>query len=71
MTNIRIPESVTKIDDSTFEGCSGLTSITIPKSVTKIGDRAFYGCENLTIITPSGSYAETYAIENNIPVKNP
>ncbi|MBL6845232.1 MAG: leucine-rich repeat protein [Limisphaerales bacterium] len=32
MTSITIPESVTSIDDSAFENCSGLTSITIPQA---------------------------------------
>lgn len=33
--------SVTKIGESAFDGCTGLTSINIPNSVTKIGWRAF------------------------------
>jgi hypothetical protein len=50
-----------------FGECSNLTSITIPNGVTKIGSDAFSGCDNFTIYGYSGSYAETYAIENNIP----
>ena len=43
--------SVTSIENSAFEGCTGLTSITIPSSVTKIYAGAFSGCTDLTSIT--------------------
>ena len=51
-TALRIPKSingfaVTKIGDSAFDGCEGLTSIGIPGSVTEIGDHAFKGCKAL------------------------
>ena len=39
-----IPEGLTSIGDSAFEGCSSLTSIEIPESVTSIDDSAFEGC---------------------------
>ncbi len=46
---------------------AAITSVTLPDSVTRIGECAFLGCEYLTIHAPAGSYAETYAKENNIP----
>ena len=49
--NTIIPNSVTKIGNSAFRGCTGLTEITIPNSVTSIGDFAFESCSGLKEIT--------------------
>ncbi len=49
--NTDIPDSVTRIGDRAFYGCTGLTTITIPNSVTSIGVSAFWGCTGLTSIT--------------------
>ena len=46
-----IPNSVTLIRNSAFNGCSGLTSVTIPNSVPSIGSGAFSGCSGLTTVT--------------------
>lgn len=51
LTYIDVPESVTSIGRSAFEGCHELWHITIPDSVTKIGAYAFYNCSRLTYIT--------------------
>ena len=51
ITDLVIPNSVTRIGSYAFWGCSGLTSVTIPNSVTSIGSLAFLGCSGLTSVT--------------------
>ena len=47
LTNVIIPNYVTRIGSYAFRDCSSLTSVTIPDSVTSIGDYAFKGCYKL------------------------
>mgnify|MGYP003398045792 FL=1 len=67
LTNITIPSSVTSIGYGAFEDCTSLTSITILDSVTSIGKYAFWNCDNLTIYGYENSYAQEYALNNDIP----
>ncbi len=50
VTNLEIPNGVSRINNGIFYGCSNITSVTIPKSVTKIGYKAFEECNNLVSI---------------------
>ncbi len=67
LTSVVVPDGVTSIDSYAFSSCDDLTSVTIPKYVTNIGSNAFYGCSLLTIYGYTGSSAETYASDNDIP----
>ena len=55
ITELVIPDSVTKIGNYAFDGCTSLTSVVIPDSVTKIGTYAFCGCSKLTSVTINGT----------------
>ena len=62
-----LQEGTTSIQDGAFSGCTALQSIVIPASVTAIGTDVFAGCpEELVLSGPAGSFAETYAKEQNI-----
>ena len=66
LTTVSIEAGVTTIGDAVFAYCKNLTSIEIPSSVTSIGEKVFSLCNNVTIYAPSGSYAQTFAEENDI-----
>ena len=67
LRSVEIPSSVTAIGRWAFFLCEALEDLWIPASVTEIHSRAIVDCPKLTIHAPAGSYAETYAKENNIP----
>ena len=50
ITSLDLPNSLTSIGASAFEGCTGLTSVYLPDSLTSIGAFAFMGCTGLTSI---------------------
>ncbi len=50
ITELTFPDTLTRIGNYVFTGCSGLTSVTIPNSITSIGRGAFSGCSGLTSI---------------------
>ena len=56
-TEYTIPNTVKRIDDDAFHGCS-IASITIPESVTSIGTWAFLRCWNLTSVTIPNSVTD-------------
>ena len=49
LTDVVIPNSLTKIGDRAFS-YSGITSVTIPSSITEIGEDAFAFCEHLHVV---------------------
>ncbi len=67
LEKVILPASVAEIGQNAFSSCQKLNEIRISANVTAIGEGAFWNCPNLTIYAPAGSYAETYAKENNIP----
>ena len=67
LQTLTIPDGVEAIDYGAFWRCESLSELRIPASVNNISSNAIYHCPKLTIYAPAGSYAETWAKENNIP----
>jgi len=49
MTAIKLPASVTQLDDYCFQYCSSVPTLTLPTSVVEISGSAFTGCKFKTI----------------------
>lgn len=60
LTEIFLPEALTTIGNSAFEGNTGLTTLTLPGRVTHIGQNAFANCTALESVTiePSATNAQ-------------
>ncbi len=66
LKEVILPEKLSEISAYSFNDCNNLERIYIPESVIEISAFAFEGCTKLMTITgKSGSYAETYAINND------
>ena len=80
LISIELPNGIVSIGELAFYDCASLKSINIPNSVTSIGNDAFLvnayddeaGASYVTTVEAihceQGSYAETYAKANNIPI---
>ena len=65
---ISIPENVMGLGMFSFANCEKLKKVTFcGNNCTEIDETAFRNSTNVVIHAPAGSYAETYAKENNIP----
>lgn len=72
LETVVIEEGVEKIDVRAFSSCEELKTAAIPSSVTQIGEKAFNNTNDALVLTVQpGSYAESYAKENNIAYVNP
>lgn len=67
METIYIPEKVERIRAMVFSRCKNLKHIHLTQNINTIDRWAFSDSPDLIIYAPAGSYAETYAKENNIP----
>lgn len=57
-----------RIESKAFANCVNLRSVKIDCDVTYIADDAFEECSDMTIYCAKGSYVDSYAKKNNIPV---
>lgn len=66
---VEIQEGTRIVESGIFRDRRNLYSLVIPESVELIGDDALAGCLNVTVYAKSESYAEKYALDNSIPVR--
>ena len=64
LTTVQLPYSLNTIDKYAFADCPSLSYVMIPNSVNYINPTAFYNCPNLVIYCYTGSYAQSFAIDN-------
>ena len=50
LKTVILPNTITKISEKTFKGCSSLTAITLPSELTDIDANAFEDCSNLAYV---------------------
>ncbi len=55
INSVVVPDTVTRIGKSAFEGCKNLTYVRIPDSVEYLGESAFSCCTSLTEFTLPGA----------------
>lgn len=55
LTSVKLPETITKIGNSAFEGCTSLKEVVMHEGLKELGAYAFKGCSNLAEISlPDG-----------------
>ena len=70
LKEIVLPYRMQTIGAKAFNACTTLTDVTIPRSVISIGSQVFSYPAKMTIYGIAGTYAETYANDNNIKFVN-
>ena len=66
VTSVVLPETVRSIGVLAFGNMYGLTDLHVPQGVSMIGDNAFRGSGQVTLSVAASSYAELYAVNQNI-----
>ncbi len=66
LTTVKIGNRVEVIPAYAFTGCDNLKKVYIPDIVINIDPLAFDGCGKVAIVCKNGSYANVYAVQNNI-----
>lgn len=66
LISVTIPNSITNIEDYTFNGCERLQKVALPETIVQIGNFAFSYCVSLTSIAIPSSvkYIGVYAFDN-------
>ncbi|MBE5922999.1 MAG: hypothetical protein E7271_00845 [Lachnospiraceae bacterium] len=66
LVSVVLPQQITKVDEFAFGNCTKFTDVTMNRNVTSAAVNAFSYPAKLSIHGVSGTYAETFANDNNI-----
>ncbi|RKI36078.1 hypothetical protein D7V96_26245, partial [bacterium D16-59] len=67
LESIVLPSTIKSIGSDAFNDCKNLKIIHIPKKTLSIASDSFSSSNNVTIYGYENSYAQTYALDNDIP----
>lgn len=67
LKEIVIPEGTLELGRVCFNACLNLEKVSLPQSLNAIGDMAFHACFKVVLHVYSGSYAEQYAKDHELP----
>lgn len=70
LTKVTIGEGITFLEEGAFRECDLLEEVYLPTSLEECELNIFHGYQKATVICASGSFAESYAKEHNMKVKN-
>ena len=70
LEEITLPEGLETLGGSAFMDCGALRICRLPASLAYIGEDAFAQCPNLCLVVSKDSYAERYAIENELAFRH-
>ena len=70
LTELVLPDGLKTVYGNALRDCSALMSVYLPDSVSYMASSAFSGCANVVLSVAEGSYAEQWAITNNVKYVN-
>ena len=69
ITYLRLPETVTELQENALYYCDALTTLILPSGLNKLGEKCFSWCSALkTIALPDGIYDGTVVTEQILPI---
>ena len=69
LRRVILPDTMQSLDEMCLGNCDALAEVEIPDSVNAIADNFSIGSDKLVMFCNEGSYTDTYANSNALPVK--
>ena len=69
LRRVILPDTMQSLDEMCLGNCDALAEVEIPDSVNAIADNFSIGSDKLVLFCNEGSYTDTYANSNELPVK--